>query len=101
MYEGSNFESDFHGNTQPQERLSHDKEEGDKLLIQCGGDDPQEPQTNNVIIKMIDFAHSTFKGFMDDPIVHFGPDKGYLRGLETLITVLENGLKSGPKLKST
>ncbi|TRY79814.1 hypothetical protein TCAL_10268 [Tigriopus californicus] len=103
VYEGSNFESDFHGNTHSQERLSEgdNDEEVDNLLAQGGGGDPQPPQTNNVIIKMIDFAHSTFKGFMDDPIVHSGPDKGYLRGLETLISVLENGLKSGPKLKST
>ncbi|XP_060096081.1 inositol hexakisphosphate kinase 1 isoform X2 [Heteronotia binoei] len=42
-----------------------------------------------VDVRMIDFAHSTFKGFRDDPTVHDGPDKGYMFGLESLINIIE------------
>ncbi|KAJ8404103.1 hypothetical protein AAFF_G00344530 [Aldrovandia affinis] len=42
-----------------------------------------------VDVRMIDFAHSTFKGFRDDQTVHDGPDRGYVFGLESLITILE------------
>lgn len=45
-----------------------------------------------VCMKMIDFAHSTFEGFMDDKIVHKGPDLGYIKGLDTLISVLHNAI---------
>ncbi|XP_062977096.1 inositol hexakisphosphate kinase 1 [Elgaria multicarinata webbii] len=41
-----------------------------------------------VDVRMIDFAHSTFKGFRDDPTVHDGPDMGYVFGLESLINIM-------------
>ncbi|XP_026529114.1 inositol hexakisphosphate kinase 1 isoform X1 [Notechis scutatus] len=41
-----------------------------------------------VDVRMIDFAHSTFKGFRDDPTVHDGPDMGYVFGLESLINII-------------
>ncbi|MBN3310663.1 IP6K1 kinase, partial [Amia calva] len=50
--------------------------------------DPSHPPPN-VDVRMIDFAHSTFKGFRDDQTVHDGPDKGYVFGLESLIKILE------------
>ncbi|KAG2470531.1 TASOR protein, partial [Polypterus senegalus] len=43
----------------------------------------------NVDVRMIDFAHSTYKGFRDDQTVHDGPDRGYVFGLESLIDILE------------
>lgn len=43
---------------------------------------------SRVTMKMIDFAHSTFEGFMDDSVVHIGPDAGYLKGIDTLIGIL-------------
>ena len=46
-----------------------------------------------VTVKIIDFAHSTFEGFLDDPIVHEGPDAGFLKGLDTLIDVLTHALE--------
>ncbi|KAK5871957.1 hypothetical protein PBY51_012696 [Eleginops maclovinus] len=43
-----------------------------------------------VDVRMIDFAHSTFKGFRGDTAVHDGPDRGYVFGLESLVKILES-----------
>uniref|UniRef100_A0A667XTS2 Kinase n=1 Tax=Myripristis murdjan TaxID=586833 RepID=A0A667XTS2_9TELE len=48
---------------------------------------PQQPPL--VDVRMIDFAHSTFKGFRGDTAVHDGPDRGYVFGLESLVRILE------------
>lgn len=39
-------------------------------------------------VHMIDFAHSTFKGFLDDKIVYEGPDNDCLVALDNLIILL-------------
>ncbi|XP_028823034.1 inositol hexakisphosphate kinase 1 isoform X2 [Denticeps clupeoides] len=52
--------------------------------------DTRPPQAPSVDVRMIDFAHSTFKGFRDDQTVHDGPDRGYVLGLESLIKILES-----------
>ncbi|XP_032819004.1 inositol hexakisphosphate kinase 1 [Petromyzon marinus] len=41
-----------------------------------------------VDVRMIDFAHSTFKGFRDDQTIHDGHDRGYVFGLESLLKIL-------------
>uniref|UniRef100_A0A096LWD6 Kinase n=1 Tax=Poecilia formosa TaxID=48698 RepID=A0A096LWD6_POEFO len=52
---------------------------------------PQPPQQPPLVdVRMIDFAHSTFKGFRGDTAVHNGPDPGYVFGLESLIQILES-----------
>ncbi|XP_043977823.1 inositol hexakisphosphate kinase 1 isoform X2 [Gambusia affinis] len=53
---------------------------------------PQQPpqQPPLVDVRMIDFAHSTFRGFPNDTAVHKGPDQGYVFGLENLIHILED-----------
>ncbi|KAF3856753.1 hypothetical protein F7725_017476 [Dissostichus mawsoni] len=43
-----------------------------------------------VDVRMIDFAHSTFKGFRGDTAVHDGTDRGYVFGLESLVKILES-----------
>lgn len=49
------------------------------------------PQRSPLVdVRMIDFAHSTFKGFRGDTAVHDGPDRGYVFGLESLIQILES-----------
>eukprot|EP00063_Salmo_salar_P048974 XP_014023809.1 PREDICTED: inositol hexakisphosphate kinase 1 isoform X3 [Salmo salar] len=50
---------------------------------------PPSSPSISVDVRMIDFAHSTFKGFRDDQTVHDGPDRGYVFGLESLIKILE------------
>ena len=47
-----------------------------------------------VTMKMIDFAKSTFDGFMNDSIKHEGPDLGYIKGLDSLISILKKTEKS-------
>jgi len=43
-------------------------------------------QKDSVVdVRMIDFAHTTHKGFCRDDKLHQGPDKGYLFGLDNLI----------------
>ncbi|XP_035517786.1 inositol hexakisphosphate kinase 1 [Morone saxatilis] len=49
---------------------------------------PQQPPL--VDVRMIDFAHSTFKGFRGDTAIHDGPDRGYVFGLESLVQILES-----------
>ncbi|XP_056381204.1 inositol hexakisphosphate kinase 1-like [Hyla sarda] len=65
------------------------------LIIYDGIDRPRmadhvaQETPPKVDVRMIDFAHSTYKGFRDDPTVHDGPDKGYVLGLHNLISILE------------
>lgn len=49
-------------------------------------------QCCQVDVRMIDFAHSTRKGF-DNDILHHGPDRGYMFGLKNIISFLEDILK--------
>jgi hypothetical protein len=42
-----------------------------------------------VDVRMIDFAHTTFSGYLGlDERIHWGPDNGYLLGLENLTDIL-------------
>ena len=41
-----------------------------------------------VDVRMIDFAHTTFSGYLGDGLVHWGPDNGYLLGLDSLTKIL-------------
>ncbi|XP_017525275.1 inositol hexakisphosphate kinase 3 [Manis javanica] len=61
---------------------------------------PQEaPQTTHssspvgltkVDIRMIDFAHTTYKGSWNEHTTYDGPDLGYILGLENLIQILQD-----------
>ncbi|XP_069592091.1 inositol hexakisphosphate kinase 1 isoform X3 [Ranitomeya imitator] len=60
------------------------------LIIYDGtGRPPAQETCPKVDVRMIDFAHSTYKGFRDDLTVHDGPDNGYVLGLRSLTSVLE------------
>ncbi|XP_029455530.1 inositol hexakisphosphate kinase 1 isoform X2 [Rhinatrema bivittatum] len=67
---------------------SHTKH-SDTALMDSPQDKPTPDPNPEVDVRMIDFAHSTFKGFRDDPTVHDGPDMGYIFGLGNLINILE------------
>ena len=93
VYEGKELEksaSRHHKNSQDCQSLDSDffledsLEEQPEFFNQC----------QSTVVKIIDFANCTFEGFLDDTIVHDGPDKGFLKGLESLIKILKNALKS-------
>uniref|UniRef100_A0A8B9FEG9 Kinase n=1 Tax=Amazona collaria TaxID=241587 RepID=A0A8B9FEG9_9PSIT len=48
------------------------------------------PHHSRVDIRMIDFAHTTFKGSKCNHTTYDGPDHGYIFGLENLIKILQN-----------
>jgi inositol-hexakisphosphate kinase len=52
-------------------------------------------QKESIALKMIDFAHATFNGFLEDKF-YTGVDEGYLLGLDSLINILENLIISHP-----
>ncbi|NXX74597.1 IP6K3 kinase, partial [Urocolius indicus] len=47
-------------------------------------------QGSRVDVRMIDFAHTTFKGSKSNHTTYDGPDHGYIFGLENLIKILQN-----------
>ncbi|XP_076327018.1 inositol hexakisphosphate kinase 1-like [Tachypleus tridentatus] len=47
---------------------------------------------SSVDIRMIDFAHTTYKGYKGDTTIHNGPDNGYLLGLDNLVRLLREVL---------
>ncbi|CAD5210010.1 unnamed protein product [Bursaphelenchus xylophilus] len=54
------------------------------LLIAFDGN---PSSSSDVVVSMIDFAHSTFPGFLEDK-VYEGVDEGYLLGINSLCTIL-------------
>ena len=59
------------------------------LLITYDGLLTQEPFVD---VKLIDFAHSTHKGFRDE-VIHEGPDTGFAQGLKNLMKILDKVLQ--------
>lgn len=67
------------------------------LIIYDGQETPQTPHGTNVIkvdVRMIDFAHTTYKGSWNEHTTYDGPDPGYIFGLENLIQILQ-GIHKG------
>ncbi|XP_039712206.1 inositol hexakisphosphate kinase 3 [Pteropus medius] len=75
--------------------------DGQELMERTlGGQHPQEAlQTAHsnspgglakVDIRMIDFAHTTYKGSWNEHTTYDGPDPGYIFGLENLIQILQD-----------
>ena len=54
----------------------------------------RHPNSRLCSVYMIDFAHSTYQGFLEDKIIHEGPDKDCLNALDNLIAVLNDILKN-------
>jgi len=49
-------------------------------------------ESHQISVKMIDFAHSTFKGFQEDDINYTGSDEGYILGIRSLLSFLKVGI---------
>lgn len=45
---------------------------------------------SQVDVRMIDFAHTTYKGSKYNQAVYDGPDHGYIFGLENLIKIIQS-----------
>ena len=58
-------------------------------IFSSSGPQKLEDLRRLVDLRMIDFAHSTHKGCLQDRASYSGPDEGYILGLNTLITSLE------------
>ncbi|XP_006050397.1 inositol hexakisphosphate kinase 3 [Bubalus bubalis] len=62
------------------------------LIIYDGQETPQTPHGSSVFkvdVRMIDFAHTTYKGSWNEHTTYDGPDPGYIFGLENLIQILQ------------
>lgn len=60
-----------------------------KLNPSKSGKTHSQPYEPLVDVRIIDFAHVTYRG-VDDPVVYQGPDQGFLFGLENMISILRN-----------
>ncbi|XP_049779049.1 inositol hexakisphosphate kinase 3-like [Schistocerca cancellata] len=64
----------------------------DDAALQSPLPSPRPPVTTvaepSIDVRIIDFAHSTHKG-MDNPVIYSGPDRGFLFGLENMISILK------------
>ncbi len=75
-----------------EESLSDDDSENSLDPASNSSCNHQQRPNPGAKVTMIDFAHSTFSGFLDDPVLHSGPDQGYLKGLDTLVQIFEEAL---------
>nr|XP_039257489.1 inositol hexakisphosphate kinase 1-like [Styela clava] len=78
---------DFSTKASDQDETLSSREDDDN--IQSTENEEIVSGSESVDVRMIDFAKSTH-GNMDASIIHKGPDKGYIFGLESLIEVLNN-----------
>ncbi|KAG8512132.1 Inositol hexakisphosphate kinase 3 [Galemys pyrenaicus] len=79
IYDGQELPERTTGGPHPQEALQPQP---------AHGSSPGE--LAKVDIRMIDFAHTTYKGSWNEHTTHDGPDPGYIFGLENLIQILRD-----------
>lgn len=89
IYDGKDSRAEMFVECHSETRLKQMDSSVPESLQDGGSTEPSSPPHPMVDVRMIDFAHSTFKGFRDDPTVHDGPDRGYVFGLESLINIME------------
>uniref|UniRef100_A0A914LHP9 Kinase n=2 Tax=Meloidogyne TaxID=189290 RepID=A0A914LHP9_MELIC len=58
--------------------------DGEKISV---GSNLDQRGGGGIIVKMIDFAHSTFNGFLGDKL-YTGADDGYILGIDSLLNIL-------------
>jgi inositol-hexakisphosphate kinase len=80
------------GGSQTQKKRRVMDEDKEQVLLDAAASN-SKPDNNCwadcVDVRMIDFAHTTFSGYLGlDERVHWGPDNGYLLGLENLTDIL-------------
>ncbi|XP_008103209.1 inositol hexakisphosphate kinase 1 [Anolis carolinensis] len=87
IYDGKDARSETNMESRPEVRLKQVDLSPPENLQDASSTESSTTQPK-VDVRMIDFAHSTFKGFRDDPTVHDGPDRGYVFGLESLTNII-------------
>ena len=81
------FTEEADGNQSQKKRRVMDEDREEKVINAASK--PDNCWADCVDVRMIDFAHTTFSGYLGlDERVHWGPDNGYLFGLETLTGIL-------------
>ncbi|KAM9272117.1 LOW QUALITY PROTEIN: inositol hexakisphosphate kinase 1 [Cariama cristata] len=96
IYDGKDSRAGMFAEHRPEMRLKRVDSSLPESLQDGGSMEPGSSAQPKVDVRMIDFAHSTFKGFRDDPTVHDGPDMGYVFGLESLINIMEQMREEKP-----
>ena len=86
MYDGSVYPVDNELSGSEDRSTNTDHKEAELSCRQSEGHLPSSTLAHSAVdVRMIDFAHTTHKGFCRDDKLHQGPDKGYLFGLDNLI----------------
>lgn len=68
-------------------RCSSSSPQSTDTLVESNNTMSRREHGNKVDIRIVDFAHATFDGFLCDTIKHYGPDHGFLLGVNTLIEI--------------
>jgi inositol-hexakisphosphate kinase len=79
------------GGSQTQKKRRVMDEDKEQVLLDAASSSKLDNNcwSDCVDVRMIDFAHTTFSGYLGlDERVHWGPDNGYLLGLENLTDIL-------------
>ena len=63
--------------------------------VSTSSDAPAQSNTS-IDVRMIDFGNATNEQYCNDPVKYTGPDKGYLKGLITLVEFYEGLLTKQP-----
>ena len=82
-----NIKNGFH------HRISTSKSHHSTIQNRIGGALDFEVARKSVDIRMIDFAHSTHRGY-NDAVQYNGPDEGYMLGVSSLVACFERMMES-------
>lgn len=77
------------GLDESEKRAGRPREEGEVTSEEGSREFNLSAARKLVDVRMIDFAHTTHKGYVHDPVQYHGPDEGYTLGLDTLIAAFQ------------
>uniref|UniRef100_H2MQN5 Kinase n=1 Tax=Oryzias latipes TaxID=8090 RepID=H2MQN5_ORYLA len=66
----------------------HTRRHTEEGLSEDEEDEDEECSSPAVDVRMIDFAHTTCRHYGEDSVVHEGQDRGYIFGLQNLISII-------------
>ena len=83
-----NTTADSFGQAEEEDEEDEEDEDEEEEAMDFDLNKKRRLQDPSVDVRMIDFAHTTFSGYLGDDLVHWGPDNGYLLGLDSLTAIL-------------